>query len=42
VQRPKHEPGFYLERTEGMDRQIKYTIRSYAKGKPREGAASQD
>jgi len=42
VQRPKHEPGFYLERTEGADRQIKYTIRSYAKGHPRDSAATQE
>ena len=42
VQRPKHEPGFYVERTEERDRQIKYTIRSYAKAKPRDSAATQD
>ena len=30
VHRPKHEPGFTLERTEGEDRQIRYTIRSKA------------
>lgn len=42
VQRPKHEPGFYVERTEERDRQIKYTIRSYAKSKPRDSAATQD
>ena len=28
VQRPKHEPGFELERTEGHDRRISYTLRS--------------
>jgi ribulose-bisphosphate carboxylase small chain len=28
VQRPKHEPGFELERTEGQDRRIQYTIRA--------------
>jgi ribulose-bisphosphate carboxylase small chain len=28
VHRPKEEPGFTLERTEGADRQIRYTIRS--------------
>jgi len=27
VQRPKEEPGFYLERVEGEDRRIQYTIR---------------
>jgi ribulose-bisphosphate carboxylase small chain len=31
VQRPKEEPGFYLERAEGQDRRIQYTIRSKAK-----------
>ena len=41
VQRPKYEPGFYVERTEERDRQIKYTIRSYAKSKPRDSAATQ-
>jgi ribulose-bisphosphate carboxylase small chain len=30
VQRPKPEPEFYLERAEGRDRQIQYTIRSTA------------
>ena len=28
VQRPEHEPGFTLERTEAADRRIQYTIRS--------------
>lgn len=28
VQRPKNEPGFILERMEGSDRRIHYTIRS--------------
>jgi ribulose-bisphosphate carboxylase small chain len=28
VNRPKCEPGFELERTEGQDRRIRYTIRS--------------
>ncbi len=28
VQRPKSEPGFELERAEGPDRRIRYTIRS--------------
>jgi len=27
VNRPRHEPGFELERTEGQDRRIQYTIR---------------
>jgi len=31
VHRPKEESGFYLERTEGQDRRIQYTIRSRAK-----------
>jgi len=31
VHRPAEEPGFYLERTEGADRQVQYTIRSNAK-----------
>jgi ribulose-bisphosphate carboxylase small chain len=31
VHRPKGEPGFLLERTEGQDRRIQYTIRSKAK-----------
>jgi ribulose-bisphosphate carboxylase small chain len=30
VHRPKEEPGFSLERTEGEDRRIQYTIRSKA------------
>jgi ribulose-bisphosphate carboxylase small chain len=30
VHRPKEEPGFSVERTEGADRQIRYTIRSNA------------
>jgi ribulose-bisphosphate carboxylase small chain len=30
VQRPKEEPGFYLERTEVAGRQIQYTMSSYA------------
>ena len=34
VNRPKEEPGFYLERQEGRDRQVHYTIRSYAANKP--------
>jgi len=31
VHRPKEEPGFYLDRTEGADRRIRYMIRSKAK-----------
>lgn len=34
VNRPKHEPGFYLERSEGPDRRIRYTIGSYATQRP--------
>ena len=34
VNRPPEEPGFLLERTEGADRQIRYTIKSYAADKP--------
>jgi ribulose-bisphosphate carboxylase small chain len=30
VQRPKHEKGFRLERQEGADRQVRYTIHAYA------------
>ena len=30
VQRPKHEPGFLLTRTEGSDRRQTYGIQSYA------------
>jgi ribulose-bisphosphate carboxylase small chain len=30
VQRPKREPGFRLERQEGADRQVRYTLHSYA------------
>jgi len=31
VNRPPHEPGFYLERTESQDRRIQYSIRSKRK-----------
>jgi ribulose-bisphosphate carboxylase small chain len=31
VQRPADEPGFVLDRAEGADRQIQYTIRSRAR-----------
>jgi ribulose-bisphosphate carboxylase small chain len=34
VQRPKHEPGFRLERQEGADRQVRYTLHTYAMGRP--------
>jgi len=34
VQRPAHEPGFQLERTEDADRQVRYRIRSYAADRP--------
>ena len=30
VQRPGHEPGFRLERQEGTDRQVRYTLHAYA------------
>lgn len=34
VQRPKPEPGFELERTEGSDRRIHYTIRTKVHPEP--------
>jgi ribulose-bisphosphate carboxylase small chain len=34
VQRPEHEDGFMLERMEGADRSIRYTLRAYATDKP--------
>lgn len=34
VQRPAEEPGFQLERQEGPDRTIRYTMRSYATQRP--------
>lgn len=34
VNRPTDEPGFLLERTEGADRQIRYTLKSYAAERP--------
>jgi ribulose-bisphosphate carboxylase small chain len=34
VNRPKEEPGFYLERTEVHDRVVNYRLRSYAADKP--------
>jgi len=34
VQRPEHEPGFELVRSEGAGRTIHYTLRSYATSRP--------
>jgi ribulose-bisphosphate carboxylase small chain len=34
VARPKHEPGFELQRTETSDRRQQYTLRSYATKAP--------
>jgi ribulose-bisphosphate carboxylase small chain len=34
VNRPAEEPGFRLERQEGADRQVRYTLYSYATEKP--------
>lgn len=34
VNRPPHEPGFQIERTEREDRRIGYTIRAYATNEP--------
>ena len=34
VQRPAYEPGFELVRQEGPGRTVRYTLRSYATGKP--------
>lgn len=34
VNRPKHEPGFKLERQEAADRQIRYTMSPYVNQKP--------
>ena len=34
VQRPADEPGFQLERQETSDRQVRYTLRSYAANRP--------
>ena len=41
VGRPPHEPGFRVERQEKADRQIRYTIHSYATDAP-EGARYRD
>jgi ribulose-bisphosphate carboxylase small chain len=38
VQRPKEEPGFYLERTEVQGRCIQYTIKSYSTQSKPEGS----
>jgi len=38
VQRPKSEPGFYLERQESQGRNIKYTIHSYSVARNPEGS----
>lgn len=38
IQRPKDEPGFYLERTEVAGRQLVYTIKSYATQAKPEGS----
>jgi ribulose-bisphosphate carboxylase small chain len=34
VQRPLDDPGFHLDRAEGHDRVIRYTLRSYASERP--------
>jgi len=34
VNRPQHEPGFRLERQEGPNRAVHYTLTSYAAGRP--------
>jgi ribulose-bisphosphate carboxylase small chain len=34
VQRPPNETGFRLERQEGADRQVRYTLHSYATDRP--------
>jgi ribulose-bisphosphate carboxylase small chain len=34
VQRPEHEPGFLLARTEGPDRTQRYSVTAYATTKP--------
>jgi ribulose-bisphosphate carboxylase small chain len=34
VQRPSNEPGFRLDRTEGADRRVNYTIHPYATERP--------
>jgi ribulose-bisphosphate carboxylase small chain len=34
VNRPKHEPGFALERQESSDRRVRYTLHAYATDRP--------
>ena len=34
MQRPANEPGFRLDRQEGADRQVRYTLHSYATDRP--------
>ena len=34
VNRPKHEPGFRLDRQEGVGRNTRYSTRSYAVERP--------
>jgi ribulose-bisphosphate carboxylase small chain len=34
VNRPEDEPGFRLDRQEGSDRRVRYTLHAYAKDKP--------
>jgi ribulose-bisphosphate carboxylase small chain len=34
VNRPGHEPGFRLDRQEGSDRQIRYSLQAYAAARP--------
>ena len=34
INRPKHEPGFRLDRQEGPDRQVKYSTHAYALDRP--------
>ena len=34
IHRPSHEPGFDLVRQEGPGRNVRYTLRSYATGRP--------
>jgi ribulose-bisphosphate carboxylase small chain len=40
VNRPRHEPGFHLERQERSDRRLSYTVRSYTTDRPRGERAS--
>ena len=41
IQRPEVEPGFELVRQEGVGRQVKYTLRSYATSVPPEARYTQ-